>query len=774
GATTLTFRHQFNLEDTFDGAVLEISINGGAFADIVTAGGAFTSGGYTDTISANFMSPIAGRQAWSGTSSGFITSVVSLPASATGQPTVLRFRTADDSSAVATTTPIGWFIDNLHLSTATLPTVLKSFSPASVNTGADSTLTITLANPTTGAATLTADLVDTLPAGLVATAATATTTCTGGTGATNTSAAVTLAAGAVIPANGTCTITATVNSAASGSYVNTIAAGALQTSIGNNDTAASATLTVTGPPVAVITPTSLAYTLAQGASGSNPINIANTGGSNLTYSVGEGTTSTGNRKPSNFRNVSKSAQAALSNGAVYKMARTGHPTKLRAGQVVLGSDDISQMTDNTPGDEGVSCGSAGASTADNSWFRRFYFNEYPGVGATASVSSVTISSGSTGPSGLPISINLYTIPHSTTVNTIPTAALTPIGSATGTIDSGLLSVTVPVTGIVGDTAGLDLVVEYHTDGIDTDQFFPGANATPETHPTFLLSTTCGVPQPATAASIGFPDFHLTMVVTLGTGTPPATCANPADIPWLSESPAGGTVAPGANTNVSVTANATGLGVGSYSANVCVATNDPANALVTIPVTLTVTQGAVVPCSAGADEIFCDGFEGKGGGGGGPATYTDRTEFLTHVAAGSYENGFDDAVSGTSPPLTYTSGGWAYTVDASSPAPAGGLYNDTGIISTNLAADSIVVTFTGDPVTAVGGNFWATDISVQPTGTDITVTLSDATTETFTSTGPTDFRGFTTAAPVTTLTIEAPDVPSPAWGTLDNLIIGASN
>src|SRR4029453_16700622 len=74
----ITFRHSFNLEDTFDGTVLEVSspnINGGAFTDITNAavGGSFVIGGYTDTINATFLSPIGGRQAWSGNSGGYIT-----------------------------------------------------------------------------------------------------------------------------------------------------------------------------------------------------------------------------------------------------------------------------------------------------------------------------------------------------------------------------------------------------------------------------------------------------------------------------------------------------------------------------------------------------------------------------------------------------------------------------------------------------------------------------------------------------------------------------
>ncbi len=119
-ASQLTFRNNFNLEDAFDGMVLEISIGGGAFQDILTAGGSFVTGGYTDVISVNFGSPIAGRQAWSGTSGGFITTTVNLPAAANGQTVVLRFRRATDLSVGA----VGVFIDNISItgcSTASIP-----------------------------------------------------------------------------------------------------------------------------------------------------------------------------------------------------------------------------------------------------------------------------------------------------------------------------------------------------------------------------------------------------------------------------------------------------------------------------------------------------------------------------------------------------------------------------------------------------------------------------------------------------------------------------
>ena len=52
-------RITYFLENGFDGGVLEISINGGAYQDIITAGGSFAAGGYTGVISTSFGNPIA-------------------------------------------------------------------------------------------------------------------------------------------------------------------------------------------------------------------------------------------------------------------------------------------------------------------------------------------------------------------------------------------------------------------------------------------------------------------------------------------------------------------------------------------------------------------------------------------------------------------------------------------------------------------------------------------------------------------------------------------
>ena len=95
--------------------VLEISIAGGAYADIITAGGTFVTGAYTGPISTAFASPIAGRNAWNGNSGGYIDSVVNLPPAANGQNVQLKWRMASDNSVAA----VGVRIDNIQVSVTT-------------------------------------------------------------------------------------------------------------------------------------------------------------------------------------------------------------------------------------------------------------------------------------------------------------------------------------------------------------------------------------------------------------------------------------------------------------------------------------------------------------------------------------------------------------------------------------------------------------------------------------------------------------------------------
>jgi photosystem II stability/assembly factor-like uncharacterized protein len=110
----LTFRNNYNTEPGFDGGRLEISVNGGAFQEIITAGGSFVEGGYNGTIG-NTDSIFTGLPAWTGNSGGFITTTAVLPPSSYGQNAQFRWHTAYDSG----TNPGGMRIDTVSIYTAT-------------------------------------------------------------------------------------------------------------------------------------------------------------------------------------------------------------------------------------------------------------------------------------------------------------------------------------------------------------------------------------------------------------------------------------------------------------------------------------------------------------------------------------------------------------------------------------------------------------------------------------------------------------------------------
>lgn len=109
----LKFRNKYITESTFDGMVLEFSTNGGGtWTDVITGGGSFVSGGYNALISSSFMSPIAGRMAWTGTSAGgYIDTVVNLPAALNGQSVMFRWLMASDSSVAST----GVWVDDVQI-----------------------------------------------------------------------------------------------------------------------------------------------------------------------------------------------------------------------------------------------------------------------------------------------------------------------------------------------------------------------------------------------------------------------------------------------------------------------------------------------------------------------------------------------------------------------------------------------------------------------------------------------------------------------------------
>jgi hypothetical protein len=99
GNVTLDFWSSFTTESTFDGFVVEASINGSTFANIGAA--AFTLNTYNATISGNFGSAIANQMAFSGAFPTWTQHTATITANS-GDVVVLRFHMACDSSVSST------------------------------------------------------------------------------------------------------------------------------------------------------------------------------------------------------------------------------------------------------------------------------------------------------------------------------------------------------------------------------------------------------------------------------------------------------------------------------------------------------------------------------------------------------------------------------------------------------------------------------------------------------------------------------------------------
>lgn len=99
---------------------------------------------------------------------------------------------------------------------------------------------------------------------------------------------------------------------------------------------------------------------------------------------------------------------------------------------------------------------------------------------------------------------------------------------------------------------------------------------------------------------GYPGTWMTLA-GLAIATPGGACARPGEVPWLFYDQVDGTTAPGTESTARVVLDATGLEAGRHSAQLCIHSNDPARAMLQVPVELVVEDTA--------DSLFADGFDG---------------------------------------------------------------------------------------------------------------------------------------------------------------------
>lgn len=123
-------------------------------------------------------------------------------------------------------------------------------------------------------------------------------------------------------------------------------------------------------------------------------------------------------------------------------------------------------------------------------------------------------------------------------------------------------------------------------------------------------------------------------------------------------------------------------------------------------------------------------------------FTNESAFLGAIKPGYYLEEFNSysgyGYLGASRSFGPTNG-FSYTITA----PPDGLYKVYGAISTTTWDDPLTITFTGSPVTAIGGLFFPTEYWGSPVTGDINFWLSDGTTFNVLNANLTTFRGFTT-------------------------------
>lgn len=341
-------------------------------------------------------------------------------------------------------------------------------------------------------------------------------------------------------------------------------------------------------PVIAVAPGALVFSAPAGGADADELLIGNVGGGILEWSIDTA-------EPAHELLAIGTSKSMALPSATMRVDGGGSPRDAAGPLVPHGGMSMSQ----TPDTDIAAANSVACDGGENRLLRRFYFDEHPGVSMPAHIESVDVAVQESGDTSS-LTVNLYTLPAGTPVDTIPVEALALIGSGTvpvSTADDGSI-VNVPVEATVGNTLASDLVVEV-VGGV----WYIGATDTSQTHPGFIVAPECGVTSPTPIQAVGpdFADTFIVMVVnTDGGGTDPLACDNPSSIPWLTIGTAAGSTAAGETDVSTITADATGLAPGIHDALLCVDSNDPVTPTVVTPIEFTVEGDPGM--------IFAHGFE----------------------------------------------------------------------------------------------------------------------------------------------------------------------
>ena|GEM_PF-277622 len=396
-------------------------------------------------------------------------------------------------------------------------------------------------------------------------------------------------------------------------------------------------------PSATVTPTSLSFTVAANATATDTLNIANAVGSDpLTFTIAAQSTAkhpklvphttaskhkTGpSSSQSNPNLASKLAYLEeVRNRPAATLAGNGQRSTHHASSPWVPTGSIVFQLDDGSADNFFGLGvQSPASEAGAVFINRFTATD------ALTIDSISIFWGDgtqTGSSmqGLQANLVVYydadgdgDVTNAVRVGTDDLVTITTLGD----FQTYTTNFSIPAAGDVY----IGFVDQWALAGGYTPRIFPGAidqtssqgksylsgSSTPPTDITNLANNDLtGVIDDLSASLAG----NLMIRATGTDGGSGGPCTGPV-VPWLTATPASGSVNGGSNTDVTIKADPSAgtLDAGTYTAELCITTNDPSQALISVPVSLTVTAVAATPCNGGADEIFCDGFEGAPTGG----------------------------------------------------------------------------------------------------------------------------------------------------------------
>lgn len=162
--------------------------------------------------------------------------------------------------------------------------------------------------------------------------------------------------------------------------------------------------------------------------------------------------------------------------------------------------------------------------------------------------------------------------------------------------------------------------------------------------------------------------------------------------------------------------------------------------------------------------------------GGIQTYSTEAAFLAAVVTPGVDSFSDLVVGGELPsPLARNAGTYTYVASSASTFFGVGEFGETWL-STNDAVASISFSQFSGGATAIGGNFFGSDIAGGFASGDVTLIASTANGSlewTITNAVVTSFVGFVSTEPILSLLLRAEQPPTLLWPTVDNLTLAVA-